>query len=925
MLKNQSVQGNRRARRSRKVALKFGAAFAATMILAGGIITTSLFTPSAAHAVSEGAGLGTGSTFVGAFMHSDGSTTYCAELGKLVVLGNNPTMNEVTALPAYSNPWLIEDGVAYNNLEAPALSGSGLTTLNYVLSHWGNTSDDAQAAAVQIAIWQIRAAGASQSYMDLFAYYKNSVGSGVVARSNQMIAEAQNANTAVSQPGDPRINTSSPYAGSVTVDPGTTSLTIENAVFTQTGTNTITFAGGTTSVIDVPFVGIPPHDAESWDRHYVITVNGTYEYQVSGGEVKYGNPGGVADQGIVSAGPAEKRTGNYDAVYMDPDTIWSPTLSTQVPSEFIQKGDSFSDTVTFGVAENLNPWRKAILSDGEIRYAPITANGTLYGPFLVDPALNPSATPPVGAPVAATVTVTTDTITGPGTYEFDTGDTVSKESGYYSWVWNIEFDSQLPSVKAPAGTGETSLPENYFFTDGFGQVTEGQITPTSLRWSTELSTDTVSIGGSFTDDVHVTLKDGGWLQTDGTQTPFVLRGTVFASDVEPSQAPAAPADAEVVATSELTVTQTGTVTSDAISIPFDTDANYLTVQWCLADEDQAPNAVGKAEEWCDDYGVPSETAEISRPQVETTALGLGAYKGDIHDVAHVDGSIVDGAKNEIDFTYYFQPQIGEPKYDENWEVVLDEDGEPVLWTADELTDPEAFCLAQPVATTDRVEVTSTGDVKSPNVVAHSVGEGYWVERYYVTPEGGDEVLLHEGKCGLENEKTTIEYPKVSTEAKSNVKVGEEIFDTAIVTGPISDRVDYKVTFKAYKQTGDELVCTAENEIKDFEDATGVKVTEAGSYESMKVVTTEEHIGHGGYVETLTKIESGEETVIHVGKCGEPSEAFEVTEKPALALTGMSNLNVMSLMSGGLLAAGAAFWLVTQRRKKALVEGAVSAE
>lgn len=133
---------NRRERRKRKVALKLGAAFAATMILAGGISTSGVFTPTAAHAVTEGAGYGSGASFVGAFMHSDGSITYCAELGQIIVLGNNPTLNDVTSLPSYTSAWVNQEGVTYTNVTAPALTGTGLKTLNYVLSHWGNTSLD---------------------------------------------------------------------------------------------------------------------------------------------------------------------------------------------------------------------------------------------------------------------------------------------------------------------------------------------------------------------------------------------------------------------------------------------------------------------------------------------------------------------------------------------------------------------------------------------------------------------------------------------------------------------------------------------------------------------------------------------------------------------------------------------------------------
>ncbi len=914
---------NRRERRKRGIRRASGALLVAGLLLGtGSAFGTSMLTAAPASAVSLGAGVWFGGdTGAGNFLHADGYIVYCAELGKATVMGNNPALGATSALPAYSVGSYMVNGQTFTGISAPELSGDMLKYYNYVLSHYGATADNHQAAAVQIALWQLRSGGASAGYQQALAYMQAGVGPDVVAFANAMIAEAMNAGAAIGAPSDPRITHTGPYAGYVTADPGTTELTIENAIFTQTGTNRIEFPGGTTGVLDIPFVGQAPYDDAGWDRYYTITVTGKYQYTVESSEVYYGTPGGLG-QGLVAGGGVTPVSGDYSAVYIDPDTIWSPSLTTETPSKFVQEGESFSDTVTFDVADGSNPWRIGV-RDGATIFAPITAKGTLYGPFLSDPADNPSAEPPKNAPIAATAEITTDTVTGPGTYA-PTVEGVSKEAGYYSWVWSIEYDEQLSSITNPPG-GHPSLPENYYFTDGFGKVSEGQITPSDISFTTQLSTDSVTIGGTFTDDVSVYLNKGGWLQTDGGRTPFTLRGTVYTLDEKPEQQATAPADAEVLTTTMMNIDSPDeTFTSEAVQIPYTSDDKYVTVQWCLLDEDQAENAVGKAKEYCDDFGVPSETAEITRPEVSTQAQPDGAYKGDIHDTALVEGSIVDNAKNEIDFTYYLQPKAGEPKYDSNWEKVLDEAGEPVLWTEEELTDPAAVCLAQPVATTDRVEVTQTGNVDSPAVLANSVGTGYWVERYYVTPPEGEEVLIHEGKCGIENEKTVVDYPKVRTEAQSSVVVGDDIWDTAIVEGPISERVEYEVTFKAYEREGDKLVCSPETEIKDFEDATGVKVDKPGRYESKKVTTTEKHVGLGGYVETLWLIEDGEKTAVHVGKCGEPSENFEVKEKPfipvppvieKLATTGGPSLAMFGLAGAALLAGGAAATVYAMRRRK----------
>ncbi|MFV0435002.1 MAG: hypothetical protein ACK5LO_13610 [Leucobacter sp.] len=923
-------QPNRRERRKRNRFRKATViALAAGLILGTGTaMGGAVFPATQAHAVSLGAGVWFGGDVgAGSFIHSNGTIVYCAELGKATVMGDNPAMGATSSLPAYNVGSYMVAGQTFTNVGTGALSGEGLRQFNYILSHYGSTNNNAQAGAVQIALWKLRASGSTAGYQQALAFMESGVGGGVVSQANAMISEAANANEAVGAPSDPRIRPgATPYTGTVVVDPGTTELTITNGIFTSTGTNRITFSGGTTSVTNVPFVGQAPYDAESWDRYYRVTVNGKYSYTEPGSGVLYGSPGGLG-QGLAHAAPAVTRSGDYDAVYIDPDTVWSPVLSTQVPSKFVQDGEQFSDTVTFDVAEGSDPWRIGITSGGETRYAPITAKGTLYGPFLADPADNPSGTPPRNAPVAATAEITTDTTREPGTYEVTAG--TSREAGYYTWVWNIEFDDQANSVTNPT-RNDPSIPVDYFFTDGFGQIGEGQITPSDISFTTQLSDTEVAIGGKFTDDITVSLNKGGWLQTNGARTEFTLRGTVYTTDEQPEKQKNAPEGAEVLTTTTTTINGPDeTFTSDEIQIPYTSTDNWVTVQWCLLDEDQTDDARGKAKEYCDDWGVPSESAEILRPEVTTQAQPDGAYKGDIKDTALVEGTVVPDVPNEIDFTYYLQPKAGDPKYDENWEPVLDDAGEPVLWTAEEVSDPDAVCLAQPVAKTERVEVTQIGSVDSPPVHANSVGTGYWVERYYITTPEDEEIVIHEGKCGLENEKTVIDYPKVRTESAGTVKVGEDMFDSAIVSGEFAPRdrgVEYKVTFKAYERTaGEQMVCSPENELKDFEDKTGVKVDKPGRYDSKKVKTKEKHVGLGGYVETLWLIEDGKEKEIHVGKCGEKSENFEI-KKPTpvdkaieLAVTGGNGLGLMSAAALLLLGGGGAALYAQRRKQLALVD------
>ncbi|WP_396453077.1 hypothetical protein [Leucobacter aridicollis] len=1049
------------------------------VLLAGLVLASSVGTfdvlqqPTAAHAISEGAGVNTMGGFIGGFQHSNGQIVFCVEMGRPPQMGINPALGATSALPAYTATEFHSGVGNWTNIQAPALSGAGLKTMNKVMSKYGQTANANQAAAVQIAIWELRAAGANASYQSMLSAMKGAVDPSIVANAMAMIKEAQASDAAENAPGDPRIFGTGSYKGHVVVDPGTTELTITNGIFDATGSSKITFPGGTKAVQTVAWTGQAPYDDANWGRYYRVTVNGKYEYQSSPAEVSFGHPGGYG-QGIAAGTASKPVTGNYKAVGIDPDTLWSPVLTTETPSKFVKRGESFSDTITFGVAEGSNPWRQSLTSAGESRFAPIKAEGTLYGPFLQDPALNPSATPPKGSPVAAAATVTTDSKKGPGTYNVDKVGK-SEEAGYYSWVWKIQGSDQLASVVSPPNGLDGSLPKDYFFTDGFGQASEGQLTPTELRWSTKVAKKQVPIGGKVTDDVDVTLQNGGWLQNaEGNRTPFTLRGTVYLANKKPVQQPVAPEGAQVLTTTKQTVDSVAKFTSKDIKVPLNTKAKYATVQWCLVDEDQTDDAKGKAEEWCDDYGVPSETFKIVGPAVETQAIEKGSVAGTIHDIATVTGGLPENAKTEIEFELFLKPEAGQPKYDKNWKPILDENGDPVLWSEDEVADPAAVCEAQPVAKTDRVEVTKLGEVKSPDVFTHSTGTGYWVESTIITPndpedgeefeysrgrcgipnettviegpevetqaiekgevagtihdvagvtgtlpnaskteiefelflkpeagqpkydenweaivdengkvvlwtedevkdpeavceaqpvaktdrvevtelgevkspdvfthsagtsywvestiitpddpKNGEEFEYSRGRCGIPNETTVIEEPKVRTEGKT-VTVGDEIWDTAFTSehGDLSELkgVEYKVTFKAYtREDGKDMVCSPENEIKDFEDKTGGVVTEPGKYESNKVKTTEKHIGLGGYQETLIRVDKGTEIEVAVGKCGEPSENLEVRKKPVvpgpLASTG-GNVALLAGLSGGVLLLGAAAVLAAKRHGRA---------
>lgn len=919
------------------------AALMAILLLTGGTTAaTQTLGTSQAFAASQGPAIQITSagTTLGSIYRSDGTQVYCLELFRMFDMGSaEPVLATTASLPGGTGGFYSADLGMNGPVTAsqPAVTGSLLNQLRFVLGKYGITADNEQAAAVQLAVWSIRGIGADAGYqqiLDLFRTTTVSAGyAHVMANADAMIAEAATWDGAsTSAPASPYITIgATPYTGTVHVDAGTTSLTITNGIFTANGAATYAWPDGAAAGTSLQFEGRPTLDDESWDRYYRVTINGSYRYEAIGAMELADGTGIQQDTGWT---PGEVRSGDFDAVYLDPDTLWAPALSTQVPSMFVAEGSTFSDTVTFFANDQVGSgiWRWQYNSAGTARYAPITATGTLFGPFLSDPALNPSGAPPVGAPVVGTVRVTTDSgrdHSQPQTYQVET-DLVSEEAGYYSWVWTIDAAEQAASVVQPSG-GQPSIPVDYYFTDGFGQASEGQITPSNIRFSTELSDTSVVIGDAFTDDVHVRLTHGGWLQDEtGARTTFTLRGTAYLTAERPTQQPAAPADAEVLTTVFVTTNAPQqTVTSEAMTIPLTTRAGFVTVQWCLLDEDQTEPARGKATQWCDDFGAESETAQILRPEVTTQAQPEGTVKGDISDTAIVSGALPSNAITEVEFTAYLKPEAGAPKYDENWEVIIDAEGEPVLWTEDEVTDPASVCLAQPVGTTTRVPVSELGGAQSPPIRAGSAGTVYWVERLIITPPEGDGIVVHEGECGLPNETTLVVTPVVTTRANHEAVVGQEISDIAIIAGPLSDRpeISYELVFEAFHRadgttTGpNESLCTPDTKV--WESTESTPVDGPGEYMSEKWQTAGQHVGEILWVEMLTLVEETDEgatrSVVHRGACGAADEITRVIAPPVpvppLAVTGGSFLPMLIVGGMGvlLLAAGVAVMVVRRRR------------
>ena len=142
------------------------------------------------------------------------------------------------------------------------------------------------------------------------------------------------------------------------------------------------------------------------DRYYQVSFSGSYlEVPPT---VRWGDGGG--SQSTVSG--EEPKVKPLRAAYATIDTVWAPQVSSMVTSKFVEVGEPHSDDVIFAAAPASpglsGTWRWRISESGEREWMPIRATVTAYGPYLTDPALNPSPEAPAGAPVAARSSFTTD-------------------------------------------------------------------------------------------------------------------------------------------------------------------------------------------------------------------------------------------------------------------------------------------------------------------------------------------------------------------------------------------------------------------------------------------------------------------------------------------------------------------------------------
>ncbi|MDO7882165.1 hypothetical protein [Antiquaquibacter soli] len=816
------------------------AALLAVVLAFAGLVALDRGTAPSAGAATTGAGY-RGITpyggYLGNYIAPDGTRVYCIDSGLDWPSGATGGAQAVSGVQASWGGWL---------------SGEQIKKLNFALSTWGQTADPTVAAAVSAFVYAYASnfAGNNGQGYGAGAHYIN--GNAAVLREyNEIWRRVETEYSRGVQPAASLdLELANGWDGTVTIGMNTSALSgilsLEGATVAGSARRWVHVANGTVVPIRVDA------DAAATSQTVRASVEFIVQDRPQQSLTLYSTPG---QQRTI-------RGGSFDRVAVRAadeavaDLRFSPIVETTVASRFVNSGSAFVDGLTASVAPGSPEWR--VDSSGEV---PVTAVGTLYGPFAEQPAV--SDTVPAGAPVVGSESVT---LTGPGDYR-SPGTLIAPSAGFYTWVWTIDAAQQPEPVRA-------LLPDGYAFADQFGLVAESHVVPTALRAASQVSTPEAGFGAAIGDSLSVSIDHGLWLAESGEPIAAEFEGTAYfvPGGDAPAVSDTVPADAVVLGTARVTAPGPG-VYEASTTVTAPQTAGFVSWVWRL---DPASSTAPYFEPWSDKFGLPTETARILPPTVSTLAVPAVAIGDEVHDTALV-GGYLPAQPSSLVFEAYLQPSgATQPLCDES-NRVFDSSDEPV-------------------------EVSAIGTYSSPSTRFEEYGTYYWVESLYAH----DGTLLHRGECGLAEETTLVAPGEVVTEAVQIVEPGAEAHDVARVSGLVPDGAT--LVFEAFAQHGieDGPLCDASTRVFRSEP---IAVVEAGTYRSDAVVLDRPGTYH--WVETLYDRHGDP---LHIGECGLAAETTRVGT-PRLPNTGLELAPAIAI-AVALLGVG----LGILRRRSRWVEG-----
>ncbi len=747
--------------------------------------------------------------------------------------------------------------------------------LNFVLSTWGDTSDNATAAAVELVSWALSSSNGRTCIQEAVRLKGGSTGSYSTVRnaadwlsfrapagaraaimsafdSIYAAALARTAGTPAT-PSLPTVGWTKHAGESVDLtlafgaNTNSIDLTLTNGKFTDTGLATRTITAGGTFAVTIPQPGEVAVD-----------------YTVRGPAAGTAWPSNLrvfrgAGQVMAAAGsPQQPSTVSNRDIDPDREPAWfEPMLTSQVAAPYYQPGDVPSDTVTFSVVDPANDvWLQNALTGVEY---PVVASAILYGPFA---APQTQATDvPVDAPVAGTATATSG---NPHSAPIlATLDQAITQPGYYYWVWSIDYADQSAGTKGRIpGSADSGLPE-YAWHDDFAIAAETSIVIPDV---TTTAVAEAGAGGVLHDTAHI-----GDPVLPGETVSFDLYKLGDGTTIPAS--PVCEVGNLVASVGPVAVTAAGDVDSPEVRV-------------------YEPGVYGWIETLRDGSGVviqtgacgePGEFSTVTNPVVATQIQNSGVLiPTELSDSIEVTGT--HGASYQVRADLYRFPW----RYDEAGNIVTD--GDPVC---------DAATL---LGTTDTITVTGDDTVTTNGIPITEDGIYGFVETTW-TMNGTAQVIVSTGVCGEATETATVTRVAVTTEISTQTaSVGDRVFDTGIVCG--TTRPGDLLRFDIYRQLGD---TPSEDDVLVFTDK-DVPVTE-GTFtdpDCLRVRSaswTVDRAGRYYAVETMTRTDGH---TIARDERGAAGESFTATD---LARTGFEGGGIalaavlVVLGGGGLIGAG----------------------
>ncbi|MBK0421014.1 hypothetical protein JD292_02815 [Leucobacter sp. CSA2] len=289
---------------------------------------------------------------------------------------------------------------------------------------------------------------------------------------------------------------------------------------------------------------------------------------------------------------------------------------------------------------------------------------------------------------------------------------------------------------------------------------------------------------------------------------------------------------------------------------------------------------------------PPFASPMARTEAQATAVIGGTMADTLHLEARPDTRIRKWPDATAEFRAYLYPEPGQPKVDAEWRPlrtgrVDPATGEPEVqrWTAPELEAlPERErCMLQPVSQQTGIPIAGDGPTSSREVPVRGPGRVHWVERVL-----SGTAVVHEGQCGILEETTVIDRPRLKTTATPEASVGEHVYDSAHVTGPFTAQAGYLLKFEAFRFEGEPSTpgaapnesCDASRRIYESE---LLPLTGAALIESPGFTVRWDHSERVAWVATLFATDERGRHVVERGRCGEQREMTTVN-RPSISTT-----------------------------------------